>query len=83
MEPDVEEVSVSRLRQNLQAFLGKVRRGMALRVTSRGKVVAEIRAPRPASDGLEVVRARLRGSVLHYRNPTEPVWSGEEWDMNR
>ncbi len=83
MEVDVEEVSVSRLRQNLQSFLGKVRRGATVRITSRGKAIAEIRAPSSETETLDVVRERLRGSVLRYAKPTAPAWADDEWDMNR
>lgn len=82
MEHDVEEVSVSRLRQSLPAFLGKVRRGAVLRVTSRGKAIAEIRSPVPQADAVDAARARLRGSVRRYARPTEPAWADDEWDMH-
>jgi antitoxin (DNA-binding transcriptional repressor) of toxin-antitoxin stability system len=82
MEHDVEEVSVSRLRQSLPAFLGKVRRGAVLRVTSRGKAIAEIRAPIQKPDAVHVARARLRGSVRRYARPTAPAFAEGEWDMH-
>ena len=83
VEAGVEEVSISRLRQSLPAFLGKVRRGAILRVTSRGKPIAEIRAPAPHPDAVDEVRARLRGSVRRYSRPTVPAWTGDECDMLR
>ena len=37
----------------------------------------------PAKKDVEAARARLRGSVLCYDRPTEPVIDPKEWDANR
>jgi prevent-host-death family protein len=79
----MEEVSVSELRENLQAFLARVRAGTRLRVTSRGKVIAEISPPSSTPEAAEAARARLRGSVLRYEDPTGFAFEEGEWDMNR
>jgi prevent-host-death family protein len=79
----MREVSVTELRQNLQAFLAKVRRGHRLRVTSRGEAIAEIGPPAPDADRAANARSRLRGSVLRYDDPTAPAYAPEEWEMNR
>jgi prevent-host-death family protein len=79
----MEEVTVTELRQNLQAFLTKVSRGTRLRVTSRGRVIAEITPPSSAPEEAEAARARLRGSVLQYADPTAPAMEPGEWEMNR
>ena len=79
----MKEVNVTELRQNLPGYLGKVRRGERIRVTSRGTVVAELAPPASSPDLVAAARARLRGSVLRYQRPLEPVLDASEWDMNR
>ena len=79
----MKDVKVTELRQNLPAYLAKVRKGERVRVTSRGKVVAELVPPAPKSDEVSAARARLRGSVLRFDHPTDPVIDPEEWDVNR
>ncbi|OGA50228.1 MAG: hypothetical protein A3F74_16660 [Betaproteobacteria bacterium RIFCSPLOWO2_12_FULL_62_58] len=79
----MEEVKVTELRQNLPEYLAKVRRGQRVRVTSRGKVVAELAPPSASREEVEAARARLRGSVLKYDKPTEPVIDPGEWDANK
>lgn len=69
----MEEVKVTELRQNLPAYLAKVKRGQRVRVTSRGKVIAELAPPSASRKEVEAARGRLRGSVLKYERPTEPV----------
>jgi antitoxin (DNA-binding transcriptional repressor) of toxin-antitoxin stability system len=79
----MKEVNVTELRQNLPAYLAKVQRGERIRVTSRGKVIAELAPPTTSPDMVAAARARLRGSVLRYERPLEPVVDASEWDMNR
>lgn len=79
----MKDVKVSTLRQNLPAYLERVRKGERLRVTSRGKAIAEIAPPPASRDEAEAARARLRGSVLRLQRPTDPVLEPAEWDMNR
>lgn len=79
----MKEVSVSELRQNLQAFLAKAKGGQIVRVTSHGRVIAELTPPRPGKDDAEQARKRLRGSVLKFKQPTSPAFSPDEWEMNR
>ena len=79
----MKEVNVTELRQNLPGYLAKVRRGERIKVTSRGKVVAELSPPAPSPDMITAARVRLRGSVLRYEGPLEPVLKASEWDMNR
>lgn len=78
----MKEVKVTELRQNLPAYLARVRRGERVRVTSRGKAIAEITPPPTASES-EAARRRLRGSVVRFDRPTEPVLDPKEWDVNR
>jgi prevent-host-death family protein len=79
----MKEVNVTKLRQNLPGYLARVQRGERIRVTSRGKVVAELAPPAPSPDAVAAARARLRGSVRHFERPLEPVIDPSEWDMNR
>ena len=76
-------VSVTELRQHLQEFLARVRRGHRLQITSRGEVIAEITPPTRGRDDIDAVRRRLHGSVLRYDDPTAPAFEPSEWEMNR
>jgi antitoxin (DNA-binding transcriptional repressor) of toxin-antitoxin stability system len=67
----------------LPEYLARVRRGERLRVTSRGKVIAEISPPSIPQDQTRAARARLRGSVLRYERPLDPVIDPKDWDANR
>ena len=77
MKP-MKDVKVTGLRQKLHKYPAKVRRGERLRVTSRGRVIAEI-----APDEAAAARARLRGSVRRYERPLDPVIDPGEWDANK
>jgi prevent-host-death family protein len=79
----MDDVKVTELRQNLPAYLDKVRRGQRIKLTSRGKVIAEIVPPTADKGETDAARARLRGSVLEYERPLEPVFDSAEWEMNR
>ncbi len=79
----MKEVNVTEFRQNLPGYLAKVKRGERIKITSRGKVVAELAPPVPAPDMVALAKARLRGSVRRYDRPLEPVVDADEWDMNR
>jgi hypothetical protein len=37
----------------------------------------------PEVEAAEAARARLRGSLVRYDSPLEPVLPTEEWEMNR
>jgi prevent-host-death family protein len=79
----VKSVKVTELRQNLPAYLARVRRGERVQVTSRGRVIAEIAPPSATADEGKAARSRLRGSVLRYDRPLDPVIDPQEWDVNR
>jgi len=79
----MKEVNVTELRQNLPGYLAKVRRGERIKVTSRGKVVAELAPPAPSAAAVAAARTRLRGSVRRYDRPLEPAIDPGEWDVNR
>jgi prevent-host-death family protein len=78
-----KDINVTELRQNLPAYLARVRKGERLRVTSRGKVIAELTPPAASKSESEEARKRLRGSVLRFDRPTDPVFDPEEWEVNR
>ncbi len=79
----MDDVKVTELRQNLPQYLAKVRRGERVRVTSRGKVIAEITPPSASRKEAEAARARLRGSLLRYDDPLEPALEPGDWDVNK
>ena len=76
-------VNITDLRQNLPAYLERVRNGLRIRVTSRGKVIAELSPPGAERDEVDAARALLKGSIVRYDNPFEPAMSPEEWEVNR
>jgi len=76
-------VNVTALRQNLPAYLAKAQRGERLRVTSRGRVIAEIGPATTGRGEAQSARERLRGSVLRYDRALEPVIEPREWEANR
>ena len=78
-----KEVKVSKLRRKLAQYLAGIGRGERLRVISRGKVIAEIRPPCTPEDEADAARSRLRGSVLRYQGPLDPVVAPKDWHANR
>jgi antitoxin (DNA-binding transcriptional repressor) of toxin-antitoxin stability system len=76
-------VNVTSLRQHLPEYLARVARGERLSVTLRGRVIAEISPPSPPADAAAAARGRLKGSLLRYEQPLEPVLPADDWDMNR
>jgi hypothetical protein len=46
-------------------------------------VIAEISPPTPEPAAAEAARSRLKGSLLRYDQPLEPVLPADDWDMNR
>jgi prevent-host-death family protein len=79
----MKDVKVTELRQKLPEYLARVRRGERIRVTSRGRVIAEIAPPAAAKDEAAAARSRLRGSVRRYERPLDPVIAPGEWDANK
>ena len=77
------DVNVTDLRQNLPAYLDRARRGERIRVTSRGAVIAEITGPKAAEEEAELIRRRLRRTVLRYDLPDEPAHALDEWTANQ
>ncbi|MGH9917248.1 MAG: hypothetical protein ACRD6W_00005, partial [Nitrososphaerales archaeon] len=61
------------------SYLERARSGEHIRVISRGQVIAEISGPKASEDEAELIRRRLRGSVVHYESPMEPAHAPDEW----
>jgi len=76
-------VNVTELRQNLPAYLDQVRKGEHILVTSRGVVIAELSPPAVPEEEAAAARARLKGSVIRYDTPFEPILDPTEWEANR
>lgn len=79
----MKHVKVTELRQNLPEYLARVARGERVRVTSRGKVIVEISPPSASVDEAQLARQRLRGSVVRFDRPLDPVIEPEDWEMER
>jgi len=77
----MKQVNVTTLRQSLPDYLAMVAEGETLSVTLRGRVIAVIMPP--PSEESSAARARLRGSLVSYAAPFEPVIAAHEWGMNR
>jgi len=74
-------VNITELRQNLPAYLKRVRQGKRIRVTSHGQIVAELTPPTASADEVALARKKLRGSVVRYDNPFEPAFPVEDWTV--
>jgi prevent-host-death family protein len=83
MEACMTDVNVTELRQNLPAYLDKARKGQRIRITSRGKVIAEILPPAATADESRAARDLLKGSVLRFDRPLAPAIDPAEWETSR
>lgn len=72
----MEDVKLTALRQKLSAYLKDVEKGRALRVTSRGKVVARLLPP---EDPVQAARARLVALRKSARVGDVIAPTGENW----
>ncbi len=79
----MKDVNVTELREKLPQYLARVRRGERVRVTSRGKPIAEIVPPAATDEEVEAARRRLRNSVIRYDDPLGPAIDPSEWEVNR
>lgn len=79
----MKEVNITSLRQDLPTYVARAARGERIKVTSRGRVVAELGPPSAPVDLVDRVRTRLRGSIVRYDEPLEPVVDGREWEVER
>ena len=74
------EVSVTTFRNHIPDYLGKVRKGENIVLTSRGKVIARLLPPED-----ERLNARQRLAELRAKSPVYDVVSplDEEWEACR
>lgn len=78
----METVNITELRKRLPGYLARVRQGERIKISSRGRVIAEI-APSSDPDNAEATRSILRDSLVRYDRPLDPVIDPTEWDVNR
>jgi prevent-host-death family protein len=74
------EVSVTTFRKHIPDYLGKVRKGEDISLTSRGKVVARLIPPADERASAREQLAALRGSC-RIGDITTPI--DEEWEAGR
>ena len=79
----MKDVNVTELRQNLPEYLARAERGETLRVTSRGRAIAQLAPPVAHGAEAQAARERLRGSVVRYERPLDPASGPGEWEMDR
>jgi prevent-host-death family protein len=79
----MKPVKVTELRQNLPQYLARVRRGERIRVTSRGKTIAELAPPSATQAEIEAARKRLKGSLVKYERPFDPAADPADWEANK
>lgn len=77
------DVNLTDLRQNLPTYLERARRGERVRVTSRGVVIAEITSPKVTVEEADLIRRRLRRTVLRYDSAAGPAHPPDEWTVNQ
>ena len=75
------KVKVTELRQNLPAYLARVRAGEALEVTVRGRVIARIVPEEDRQAAARKWLKKLRRSARITGDIMSP--SGEAWDAER
>lgn len=76
-------VNVTTLRQHLPEYLARVAQGRAVardvtRAGDRGNL-----SPYGTPDVADAARGRLKGSLLRYDQPFDPVLPAGDWNMNR
>jgi prevent-host-death family protein len=76
-------VNITELRQNLPAYLRRVRQGERIGVTSRGQVIAELVPPTANADVIAHARKMLRNSIVRLDDPLEPPFPAEDWKVNK
>jgi prevent-host-death family protein len=74
------EVTVTTFRKHIPDYLGKVRKGEDIFLTSRGKVIARLVPPTDARLSARDQLAVLRG-VCNIGDVLTPI--DEEWEANR
>lgn len=76
----MSKISVTELRQNLPAYLAKVREGKEIEVAVHGKVIARIV---PEQDAAQAAKARLVALRAKVKIGDVMSPSGDAWDAQR
>ena len=79
----MKEINITALRRDLPAYVAQAEQGERIRVTARGRVVAELGPPTLSRDETERASGRLRGSLKRYDDPLAPVIDPSEWEVKR
>lgn len=75
------EVSVTTFRKHIPDYLGKVRNGEDITLTSRGKVIARIIPPADERMNAREQLSALRGSAVYIGDIISPL--DVEWEVER
>lgn len=75
------EVTVTTFRKHLPDYLGKVRKGEDISLTSRGKVIARVVPPEDERLSAREQLAALRGKAIFIGDIVTPI--DVEWEANR
>lgn len=67
------EVSVTTFRKHIPDYLGKVRKGEDISLTSRGKVIARLVQPADERESAREQLAALRGGGIYIGDLTTPL----------
>ena len=76
----MSKVNITELRQNLPAYLSRVRKGEEIRVAVHGKVIARIV---PEQDAAQAARKRLIALRKNARVGDVLTPSGDSWEAER
>lgn len=71
------EVPVTTFRKHIPDYLGKVRKGEDISLTSRGKVIARLVPPVDERKSAQQQLAALRAGIIHVGDVTSPI--DAEW----
>lgn len=74
------KVPVTTFRKHIPDYLGKVRIGEDIALTSRGKVIAMLVPPADGRRSAQEQLAALRGSAIHIGDIISPV--DVEWEVD-
>jgi prevent-host-death family protein len=76
-------VNITELRQNLPTYLKRVQKGERIKVTSHGKIIAELVPPTATEDEAAHARKMLRDSIVWIDDSLEPADPVEDWEVNQ
>ncbi len=76
----MEKITVSEVRSNWSRILKKIERGETFKITSKGKVVAELSPPEMTKEEAEQKLKKLR-KIAIIGDIISPI--GETWEANK